>query len=122
MITPRAHVLRFLLAPDEFWRLSERFEHRTQLFLRERIKLLHPDDRRIRDLLRRAIIQQVIINLARAKNDALDFFGGPTSARRESLRSRPVVKFFRRETKPARSAAELFGVMMMSGLTKSRFI
>ena len=62
-IGPRAHVLRFLLAPDEFLRLSKRVKHSAQLLLRERIKLLHPNNRRIRDFLRRSIVQQVEINL-----------------------------------------------------------
>ena len=63
-VSPGAHVLRFFLAPDESLRLRKRFERIAQFLLRERIELLDPNDRRIRDFLRLAMIQEVVINFA----------------------------------------------------------
>src|SRR5688572_33307958 len=56
--TPRAHVLRFLLAPDEFRALRKRLHHLAQLRLGQRIKLFNSDDGRVSDLLRLPVIEQ----------------------------------------------------------------
>src|SRR5437879_1669665 len=53
--TPRAHVLRFFLTPDEpglFWKW---LQHGAQFFLGQGVKLLDPNDRDIVDLVRVAM-------------------------------------------------------------------
>src|SRR5438067_12516996 len=45
--SPRAHVFRFFLTPDELRVFRKWLEHFAQLLFRQRIKLLDADDRRI---------------------------------------------------------------------------
>src|SRR6266446_3647350 len=45
--TPRLHVLRFFLAPNQPRFLRKRFDGRAQLFLIQRIELLDADDRAV---------------------------------------------------------------------------
>src|SRR6058998_535209 len=73
--SPSAHVLRFFLAPDELRAFWKRLEHFAQLLFCERIKLLDANDRSVVDLALRPIIQQIVINLARAKDDSLHVVG-----------------------------------------------
>src|SRR6266446_8724702 len=73
--SPSAHVLRFFLAPDELRAFWKRLEHFAQLLFCERINLLDANDRSVVDLALRPIIQQIVINLARAKDDSLHVVG-----------------------------------------------
>src|SRR5205085_7947236 len=84
--TPGAHVLRFFLAPDEFGALRERLEHLPQFMLGQRIELLDADDRGVGDLFRLPVIQEIVINLAGAKDDALHLFRGPHFRRAQNFR------------------------------------
>src|SRR5437667_3425821 len=72
---PCAHVFRFFLAPDELGVFWKWLQHFAQLFFCERIKLLDTNDRCDIDLALGAIVQQIIIDFARAKNDSLYFIG-----------------------------------------------
>src|SRR5438034_7419613 len=47
--SPRPHVLRFFLAPNQSCFLREGFHGRAQLFLIQRIELLDADDRAVAD-------------------------------------------------------------------------
>ena len=58
----------------------------AQLFFRQRIKLLQPNDRRGGDFLLLAMIQEIVVDFARAKNDALDFLRRRHFRRRQNFR------------------------------------
>src|ERR1700733_5130156 len=70
---PGAHVLRLLLAPDEFGILEAR-KLPEQRFDRERIKLLDPQQVDVIDPALFALVVEVIVDLTRADNDATDLF------------------------------------------------
>src|SRR6202522_976089 len=70
-VGPCAHVRRFFLRPDQLFRFAERAVDRCQLLFVQRIKLLHADDGGVLDLLRLAIIEEIEVDLAGAKNNAL---------------------------------------------------
>jgi len=76
--TPRAHVLRFFLAPNQPHFLRKGFDSLAQLFFIQRIKLFDADDRAVRDFLFFAIGNEIEVNFSGAKNDALDFVSGIT--------------------------------------------
>ena len=83
--SPGAHVLRFFLAPDElrvFWKWLEHF---AQLFFREWIKLLDPNDRGIVNLAIASVIEQIVIDFAGAKDDALHVVGRTGFGRAEDF-------------------------------------
>ena len=87
--SPGAHVLRFFLAPNELRVLWKRLEHFAQPFFRQRIKLLDPNDRGIVNLAIASILEQIVIDFAGAKDDALHVvWTGPAfGRRREFLRT-----------------------------------
>ena len=102
---PGAHILRFLLAPNDLrpWKsgkLGRECVHR------ERIELLHPQEIDVGDAALFALIMEVVIDLARAEDDAADLlvrhqsglFIAPSSPRRRAgsagttSRSRPAYR------------------------------
>src|SRR5438132_9442180 len=72
--TPRPHVLRFFLAPNQPRFLRKRFDSRAQLFLIQRIELFDADDRAVGDFFFFAMVDQVEIDFSRAKNYAFNLF------------------------------------------------
>ncbi len=83
--SPGAHVLRFFLAPDELRVFWKRLEHFAQLFFRQWIKLLDPNDRGIVNLAIASVIQQIVIDFAGAKDDALHVVGRTGFGRAEDF-------------------------------------
>src|SRR5882724_7736130 len=73
--SPGSHVLRFFLTPDELRVLWKWLKHFAQPFFCEWIKLLDANNRRIVDFALGAILQQIVVDFARAKDDPLHFIG-----------------------------------------------
>ena len=96
---PRPHVLRFFLTPNELHALGKSFHHFPQAFFGEGIKLLDANDRCIVDLAVGPVIEQVVIDFTRAKNDPLSLI--------DRTRVRPAENFF----KP--SARKLFRALRL---------
>src|SRR5947208_7532987 len=65
--SPSPHVLRFFLAPHELRVLWKRLEHFAQPFFGEWIQLLDANDRCVVNLALGPILQQIVIQLACAK-------------------------------------------------------
>ena len=83
--SPGAHVFRFFLAPDElrvFWKWLEHF---AQLFFRQWIKLLDPNDRGIVNLAIASVLEQIVIDFAGAKDDALHVVDRTSFGRAENF-------------------------------------
>ena len=83
--SPCAHVFWFFLAPDElriFWKWLEHF---AQLFFRQRIKLLDPNDRGIVNLAIASVLEQIVIDFAGAKDDPLHVVGRTSFGRAENF-------------------------------------
>src|SRR5215471_11388148 len=76
--SPRTHILRFFLAPDELGAFWKRFDHFAEPLLSERIKLLNANERCVFDFAFTAILQQIVINFAGAKDDALHLLYRPS--------------------------------------------
>src|SRR5882757_6276185 len=68
---PGAHVLRLLLAPDEFGILEAR-QLPEQRFDRERIELLDAQQVDVIDAALFALVVEVVVDLTRADDDAAD--------------------------------------------------
>ena len=125
---PRAHVLRFFLAPNQSGLFWKRFHRSPQLRFIQRVKLFDPDDGGIVYLFLLAISNEIEINFPAAENHALDLVGLIAAAAGDrGYRVRDdLVKFAADEVLGARgensARNKLLGVMMMSGLMKSRFI
>ena len=69
---PRAHVLRFLLAPDKGPGIGEAGDLGFELHFVERVELLDADERDVGDLVFVPEFQEVVIDFAGGKDDALD--------------------------------------------------
>src|SRR5215469_8196112 len=74
--SPCTHVLRFFLAPDQLRPFWKGLEHFAKPLLSERIKLLDANERCIFDFAFTAIVQQIVIDFAGAKDDALHIING----------------------------------------------
>ena len=86
--SPRAHVFRFFLAPDELRVLWKWLEHFAQFLFRQRIKLFDANDRGVVDLALGPVIEQIVINFAGAKDDPrLSSLQNLLQVRREFLRN-----------------------------------
>ena len=84
---PGAHVGRLLLTPDDLLGVGECLGEASHLFLVERIELLDPKDRRgIDQVVLFAILDEVVIDLSGAEDDALRLLGRRFRSRRESRR------------------------------------
>jgi len=79
--TPRPHVLRFLLAPNQSCFLRKSFNRRAQLLLIQRIELFDADNRAVGDFFLFAVGNKIEIDFSGAKNDALDFVSGISDPR-----------------------------------------
>ena len=69
---PGALVHRFFLAPDDLLQGFVAGQYICQIILGEGIQLFDSDNRRILELILAALLQQVVIHLAAAHDDALD--------------------------------------------------
>ncbi len=127
--SPCAHVLRFFLAPHELRvflaphelrALWKRLEHFAQPFFCKWVQLLDANERCVVNLALGAIFQQIVIHFARAKDDPLYLVGGTAGAPRISSNRPWMNSSAGDDANLARN--RLFGVIMMSGLMKSRFI
>jgi len=74
-IRPRAHVLRLLLAPDQAGVAAVGVGDFGEAVAMQRVELLDADDRGIGDLVLLAVVEEVVVDLARAEDDAVDFVG-----------------------------------------------
>ena len=68
---PRAHVRRFLLAPDDLFRVAMSRHDGLQFLFVKRVKLLDADDGDVLDVAVLAMIVEVEINFSRTEDDAL---------------------------------------------------
>src|SRR5262245_33246860 len=93
--SPRSHVFGFFLTPDELRVLCKRLEHFAQFLFRERIELLDANDHRIVNLAIASVLEQIVINLARAKDDALYVVDRTGFRRAENFFEAAVDEFFR---------------------------
>src|SRR2546421_260856 len=71
--TPRPHVLRFLLAPNQSRFLRKSINRRAQLLLIQRIKLFDADNRAVDNFLFFAVGNKIEIDFSGAQDDAFDF-------------------------------------------------
>src|SRR5438034_274538 len=94
--SPSPHVLRFFLAPHELRVLWKRLEHFAQPFFCKWIQLLDANDRCVVNLALGAILQQIVIDLARAEDDPLYFVDGTSLGRAENFFEPTMDEFFRR--------------------------
>ena len=92
--SPGAHVLRFFLAPDELRAFWKRLEHFAEPFLSEWIKLLDANDRCIVNFAIASVIEQIVINFAGAKDDALHVVGRTSFGRAEDFFEPAMDEFF----------------------------
>src|ERR1700754_2070865 len=74
-LEPCTLVHRFFLAPDHFLRGSELFQFGRDFRARERIELLDAHDGDIGQAALVGVFEEVVVDLARAKDDALDLLG-----------------------------------------------
>src|SRR3546814_2233336 len=87
-LVPGPLVLRLFLAPHHFPGRSMALEFGDQLLARERIQLFHADQGDVLDLLLAGFLEQVVIDLARAPDPALDLLrGGGGDRKRTRLNS-----------------------------------
>src|SRR5438874_9712547 len=105
--SPRAHVFRFFLAPDVLRGLWKWLEHFAQFLFGQRVKLLDANDRCVVDVALGSVIEQVVINFARAKDNSLHFFNGTRLGRTEDFFEPAVDKFFGRRGSKLRSQQTL---------------
>src|SRR5438552_3621766 len=74
--TPRPHVLRFFLAPNQSCFFREGFNGRAQLFLIQRIELLDADDRAVTDFFFFGLAAAASDRGYRVRNDFVKFSAG----------------------------------------------
>ena len=79
-LVPRALVLRFFLAPDNFGGIGELFHKSAYISVGEWIQLLHSHDRYATSVFRITFFRQFVVDLAGTKNDTFDFIGVAWSA------------------------------------------
>src|SRR3989442_12942519 len=72
---PRALVLRFFLAPDDFGGTRILDDLRLEVGMRKRILLLEPDHRHVGDVVRAPEVDEVVIDLAAAHDNAAHVLG-----------------------------------------------
>src|SRR5690606_23598242 len=84
---PGAHVERLLLAPDPLRGVGIAGRDLGDLVGVEGINLLEPDDGGVADLVLAAVVEQVVVDLPGAENEAADALG------RSALRRRVVENF-----------------------------
>src|SRR5207245_10586918 len=93
--SPCAHVFWFFLTPNEFRVFGKWLEHFAHLLFCERIKLLDANERCVIDLALSAILQQIVIHFARAKDDPFHFVRGTGLRRAEEFFEPAMDEFFR---------------------------
>src|SRR5262245_6129075 len=71
-LIPGALILRLLLAPDDFLRVAIAPDDSSVFLDRERIELLDPHQRDVRDAVVAALLREVEVNLAASEDDARD--------------------------------------------------
>ena len=91
---PGALVLRLVLAPHDFGRVRVLLQLGGERLVRERIELLDADDRDVGVLALVALLDQVVVDLARAGDHALDLVGVDVGAvlRPITVWNSPLVK------------------------------
>src|SRR5207253_1197308 len=71
--TPRPHVLRFLLAPNQSCFLRKSFNRRAQLLLIQRIKLFDADNRAVGNFFLFAVGNKIEIDFSGTQDNTFDF-------------------------------------------------
>src|ERR1044071_6300086 len=69
--SPCTHILRFFLTPNKLRRFWKGLEHFPKPVLSQGIELLDTDERCVVDFTFRVVLQQIVINFAGTKDDAL---------------------------------------------------
>src|SRR3982751_4333064 len=72
-VTPGTHVLRLLLTPDESGVAAIRISDLGKTIAVQRVELLDADDGGVGRLVLFAVVDEVVVDLARAQDDALGF-------------------------------------------------